>query len=244
MKNELTKEQLMAKLDLSKEKVIEISEQKGLNKNQKSQVVLCLDFSGSMDMLYRNNSVQKILERILPIAMAWDDNQECEVYIFSDNCEKIQASATTGNIIDFIDKYVYGKFRMGGTNYAPPIKQIINDFKPKKSLSSFFGFGKKDTTNLPTYVVFITDGENYDKRDTSLALIEASQYPIFFQFVGIGNSSFSYLESLDTMSGRIVDNANFFSINDFNSVTENVIYNRLLNEYPSYIKEIQKLGYI
>ena len=244
MKNELTKEQLMAKLDLSKEKVIEISEQKGLDRNQKSQVVLCLDFSGSMDFLYRNNSVQKILERVLPIAMAWDDNQECEVYIFSYDCHKIQASATVGNIIDFIDRYIYGKFIMGGTNYAPPIKEIINDFKPKKSISNFFGFGKKQNETLPTYVVFITDGENYDKRDTTLALIEASQYPIFFQFVGIGNSSFSYLESLDTMSGRIVDNANFFSINDFNSVSDKVIYERLLNEYPSYIKEIKKLKYI
>lgn len=49
---------------------------------------------------------------------------------------------------------------------------------------------------------------------------EASLYPIFWQFMGVGGSNYSILEKLDNMDGRVVDNANFFAIDDFDRVLD------------------------
>ena len=39
------------------------------------------------------------------------------------------------------------------------------------------------------------------------------------------------------MTGRYIDNANFFSVNDLESISDEELYNRLLAEYPVWIKE-------
>lgn len=66
---------------------------------------------------------------------------------------------------------------------------------------------------------------------------EASIYPIFWQFMGVGGSNYSILEKLDNMDGRVVDNANFFAIDDFDRVPDDELYERLLNEFPTWLKE-------
>ena len=86
------------------------------------------------------------------------------------------------------------------------------------------------------YVLFITDGDNSDKQRTDKVISELSQYPIFFQFIGIGHSSFNYLEKLDEMDGRYVDNANFFSVNNIQSIDDKELYDKLLAEYPSWLE--------
>ena len=73
-------------------------------------------------------------------------------------------------------------------------------------------------------------------------MIEASRYPIFWQFVGIGNSRFSYLEELDEMQGRFIDNANFFSVNDLDIISDDELYKRLLSEYPDWITKAKQVG--
>src|SRR5690606_38713289 len=90
--------------------------------------------------------------------------------------------------------------------------------------------------NIPTYVVFISDGGVHSNRAIKSAIIKASEYPIFWQFVGIGGSSYGILEALDTMQGRVVDNCNFFSLDMLNSVSEEQLYQMLLNEFPDWLK--------
>ena len=100
-------------------------------------------------------------------------------------------------------------------------------------------YTREEPSNLPTLTLFITDGDNFssDKFHTTQEIVNASKHPIFWQFVGIGNSSFDYLEELDEMTGRYIDNANFFSVNDLESISDEELYNRLLAEYPVWIKE-------
>lgn len=38
------------------------------------------------------------------------------------------------------------------------------------------------------------------------------------------------------MEGRYIDNANFFSINDINTMSDDEIYAKLLEEFPTWLK--------
>ena len=46
--------------------------------NTKARVAVALDFSGSMSRLYKDGSVQAVIERLLPIAVQFDDNGEMD----------------------------------------------------------------------------------------------------------------------------------------------------------------------
>ena len=95
---------------------------------------------------------------------------------------------------------------------------------------------------LPAYVIFVTDGGVSKTNEIKRLLIESSKGPIFWQFVGVNGYGYGILEELDTMSGRYIDNANFFALDDFRSVDNSELYSRLLNEFPSWLKEAKRVG--
>lgn len=73
-----------------------------------------------------------------------------------------------------------------------------------------------------------------------MVLIETFHEPIFWQYVGVGDSGYGVLERLDNMSGRYVDNANFFALDDFKRVSNSELYSRLLSEFPQWPQEIKR----
>jgi len=224
---------LVEQLDLRKKKVLDLRKDLGLN-HQKAQVVLALDFSGSMSMMYSSGKIQTLVERLLPIGMAFDDNGEVDFYLFDDGVKKLPEALTVSNIPGYINSKVIGKYSMGGTDYAPVIKAITKDFAEKKGL---LGLGGYKTMDVPVYVIFITDGDTSNRSGVEEAVKEASNAGIFFQFVGIGRAGFDFLEKLDNMQGRNIDNANFFSVNDLDQKTDDELYKLLLTEFPSYVHQ-------
>lgn len=100
----------------------------------------------------------------------------------------------------------------------------------------------KDGNETPTLVIFVTDGGIDKGAEIQRILVEASRYPIFWQFIGIGGSSYGVLESFDKMEGRYVDNANFFALDDYKSVSDEELYRRLLAEFPTWLKRVKELG--
>ena len=46
------------------------------------------------------------------------------------------------------------------------------------------------------------------------------------------------------MSGRFIDNANFFALDDFKKVSNSELYSRLLNEFPQWLQEAKNKGII
>lgn len=234
------------KINIRKQQVIDLKKRIGLE-GQKAQVVLSLDFSGSMSSLYSGGKVQQLVERMLPLGLAFDDNGEVDFYLFENSYKKLPENITLQNVFGYIDSKVYGKYNMGGTEYAPVINAIVKDFGGQKSKGGVMGlFAKKESAkmDLPVFVIMITDGENSDKSAAEKAIIEASNHGIFFQFVGIGGASFNFLRKLDTMSGRNIDNANFFEIYDVTSKSDDELYKLLLNEFPSFVKEARQKGMI
>lgn len=223
----------LQKINIRKDIILNLTKEKGIQ-NQKAQVFLCMDISGSMTNMYRSGHVQDVIERIVPIALQFDDNGELDLYMFSDTCKKHKNNVTLKNLEGFVKNEILTNYSFGGTEYAPPINMIREEVSGK----SMFGFGKAGVKKLkyPIYVIFITDGENTDRTYSEQAIREASKHGIFFQFVGIGNSSFSFLEKLDNLSGRFIDNANFFQVSDLNRTSDNDLYSKLLNEFPSWLK--------
>ena len=93
---------------------------------------------------------------------------------------------------------------------------------------------------IPTYVLFISDGGVGSRRQMQKLLTKAAELPIFWQFVGIGGRDYGALEKLDEMSGRIVDNCNFFSLDRIESVSDERLYELLLEEFPDWLKVAQQ----
>jgi uncharacterized protein YegL len=218
---------------------------------EKAEVVLVIDTSASMGPFYKNGSVQKVVERLIGLAMNMDDNQEIDVIAFDDRSHEI-APANPGNVEGFVDNILLKKIKLGaGTRYANPIKEVIQKFgvEQKQEKKGFFGklFGKEEAPEpkkIPTYVLFVTDGDNQDKLQTETIMREASKQGIFWQFVGIGKEKFNFLQKLDDLTERFIDNADFFKLNDFNSISDEELYDRILTEFPTWLKEAREKGII
>lgn len=235
-------------INLRKEIINQVVNDKGLS-NVKAQVVLVLDYSGSMEGMYNSGFVQRVIERLVPVAMQFDDNGEMELYMFQNNCIRHPKNITASSVDGIVNREIKGKYSFGGTQYAPAIRAIMEDYVPaSKEKKGIFGnmFGGKTVTNStdPVYVIFVTDGDNSDKSYAEDAIKEISKYGVFFQFVGIGDASMAFLDKLDTMSGRTIDNANFFQVNDMDKISDKDLYERLLGEFPSWIKEAKSKGII
>ncbi|MDD2892812.1 MAG: VWA domain-containing protein, partial [Halothiobacillaceae bacterium] len=55
-------------------------------------------------------------------------------------------------------------------------------------------------------------------------------------------TDFSFLEKLDTMNNRYIDNANFFSVETPDQESDDGLYDLLLGEYKDWIPKARKLG--
>ena len=219
----LSKEESQNLLDLRKETVNLLCLSKNIAPDQKARVSVVMDYSGSMSPLYRNGTVQAVLERLLPIAMQFDDNGEMELWLFDDSFRRMP-NITLKNFYGYVNKEIMSKhYHMGCTEYAPIMKDVFDKYLVE------------EPDNIPNLVLFITDGANSDRSKSEKVIKALSGYPIFWQFIGIGGSSFPFLEELDDIGNRVVDNANFFALNDFQSIEDNELYDRLLNEYPNWL---------
>jgi hypothetical protein len=176
-----------------------------------------------MKNFFTQGTVQNIIERIIPLALTFDDNGELDLWLFHNaffRCEGV----TLNNFYGLADT-ISRTYTFGGTNYAPVMKDV--DLK-------YIG---EEPSNYPNYVIFITDGDNSDRTPATEVITAVSQHPIFWQFVGIGNSSFAFLNQLDNMQGRYIDNANFFSVNDIDRMSDDELYGKLFAEFPSWLSD-------
>ena len=190
-----------------------------------ARVALAMDYSGSMDRLYYNGSVQNVIIRLLPIALKFDDNGELESWLFSNQEERLPA-VNVNNYENYVQKVMMkARMSMGGTNYAPVLKDMVKYYKDI------------EPSSVPAFIIFITDGENFDKAETNKIIKELSNYNIFVQFIGIGNESFTYLKSLDNMEGRVHDNTGFTTVKDMNKMTDGELYTELLRQYKDWLNK-------
>lgn len=212
-------------------------EKRGLGQHR-AKVALCLDISGSMDKMYRSGIVQEFVERILALGCRLDDDGSIDVFLFGEfghQPDPISINDFNGYVNRITKKYPLE----GNTKYSVAIelvRKFYTDYKFERT--------KPVKQEIPTYVMFLTDGQPADKAQATLALRNASFEPIFWQFMGIGNADFSYLQKLDDLEGRYIDNANFFGVSDLQSMSDDALYEKLTNEYPEWLKQAKTLNLI
>ena len=224
--NGATQESNPRMLDLKK-KVKVVLEKNNLV-GVKARIVLMLDKSGSMGSLYRNGTVQATVERLVAVASQMSTSETMDVWLFNTRTDKFP-SVSEQAVDGYVDGAVLSRSSIsGGTSYAPAIESMMTSYGA--------------TSNEPTLVFFITDGENDDYNGAKRAITTASGYPIFFQFIGLGDENFEFLSELDTMEGRLIDNANFFPLNDLKHISDEQLYERILVEFPSWIKLAKGAG--
>lgn len=209
-------------IDLTK-KVTVTLEKKNLQ-NVIAKVVVVLDRSGSMYRQYKEGDVQRAMNKLLPIALMFDDDGELDAWAFAQKSIHL-SSINLDNINDYLinEKDGWNRWDIGGVNNEPVVMEDIIDMY--------------ENSNEPVYIIFISDGGIYKKGPIKKLLIKSSSKPIFWQFVGIGGSDYGILEELDTMKKRVVDNANFFAIDNIDALSDEELYEKLLNEFPKWLKE-------
>ena len=218
-------------VNLSKTLAVSLKKQ-GLQ-DTTARVALVLDASGSMTQQYSKGAVQAVVDRIATLAMRLDDDGELDTWGFASRHERLP-SVTLENVNGYIKKITHKPSlmsiigKLGVSNNEPPVmREILNFYR---------------ASTLPAFVVFISDGGVGSSEEIKKVLIEASKFPIFWQFVGLGGSSYGVLQDLDTMRGRAVDNANFFHVDDLARISDDTLYNRLLNEFPGWLKSAKNAG--
>lgn len=200
-------------------------------------VAFVLDASGSMSGQFNKGHVQSVLDRIAVLATQFDDDGEMDVWGFGERHKKYP-DVTLDNLDDYVVT-IRGKGKrsgwenlpgLGGTNNEPPVmEEIIDYFKDSR---------------IPVYIVFITDGGISKTRAIKDAIRRSAYYPIFWKFVGLGGSSYGILKNLDDFTDRRVDNTHFFAMDDFGSISDEELYDNLLEEFSPWIDNVRKLGMI
>ena len=120
---------------------------------------------------------------------------------------------------------------MGGTRYDAAINAVIRHYTAAKATD-------------PAFVVFQTDGEpNPGTEDlVRSAIRSASALPIFWSFLGFG-SHFAFLQDLDTLDRRVVDNASLFAVGDHPAnLTDAELYDGLMHEFPQWLAAARTKG--
>ncbi|PEI89663.1 hypothetical protein CN679_19700 [Bacillus pseudomycoides] len=217
----------MSTITLRKEAVRVVLEKKKLT-GVVAKVALVLDISGSMRTLYKNGTVQEVVERVLAVASQFDDDDSLDIWVYDNEFSRLPA-VTEKDFAGYVEKHILNNTSIHkfGRNDEP---QVMEDIIKKYTV--------EEKSAEPAFVIFINDGGC--KKGIQKPVVFSSNQPIFWQFVGIGNGKFDVLRKLDEMEGRFIDNTNFFYIRDIEKTTDETLYNNLLNELPMWIKEAKE----
>ncbi|MDE6909596.1 MAG: VWA domain-containing protein [Lachnospiraceae bacterium] len=206
-----------------------------------AKVVVVLDYSGSMSRLYANGTVQHTIDRLVPLGLTFDDNGSIDVYLFQSDYRKM-TDLSLSNYDNYVRTVIAASgYTMGGTNYAPVLSAIIGGGISYQG--GFLGFGRKAVKTEaivddadPTFILFITDGENADRNETDRIILKSSEMNVFIQFIGIGDYQFRYLEKLDDMPGRKRDNTGFSKMKDLERADDNELYMNVLRQFSCWLR--------
>lgn len=217
-------------VDLSK-KAAFAANKHGLE-SQRAQVVLVLDISRSMHALYHGGVMQRVIERILALALNFDDDGRIDMMLFGTRAYALPP-VSMEDFEGYIERVVLSQYRINeATNYAPALRLLQERY------------AGRDQPGEPVFVVFLTDGGNADRRESEEMVRLLSSAPVFIQFVGIGAEDFPFLHKLDELQGRTVDNAGFMHIEDIATIRDAELFDRLLNEFPSWLEKARALRMI
>ena len=253
-------EQAPGLVDLVKKAAISL-DKKGLGEHT-ARVALCLDISGSMIRLYRDNKIQQLVERVLALALRFDDDGVVDVFLFGSHGHQADAMDLS-NVAGYTTSMLKRFPLEGGTNYSLAMRLIRQHY--------FGSDGPRTSIHrdpVPVYCMFVTDGQTSDESAATEQVRSSSYEPLFWQFIAVGSQAspqlskpgkgakgllrravaaraagaFRFLEELDDMGGRNVDNADFFTVADPTAIPDDELYDLMMTEYPAWLDAIAAKG--
>ncbi|MGE7092194.1 vWA domain-containing protein [Lysinibacillus sp. NPDC048646] len=213
----------MSSINLKKQTAKLVLEKKNL-KGVVARVGIVLDISDSMRKLYRQGVVQEAVERVLAVASQFDDDGALDVWVYDNEFSRLPA-VTEKDFVGYVEREILNN--VGVHKFGRNDEPLVMEDVIKKYVN-------EEPSQDPAFIVFINDGgcKNGIKR----FIVESSTKPLFWQFVGIGDSNFDVLRKLDSMEGRFIDNANFFHLDSMETITDERLYEQLLDEFPMWLK--------
>ena len=199
---------------------------------QRAAVYLVIDRSYSMRHHFDNGSVQYLAEQALGLSANLDDDGTVPLVFFDSQpypVVDITLDRYTGVVAQQHTAHG-GVTTMGGTQYTIAMRAVIEHYQAS---------GASD----PALVIFQTDGAPQDRDAARLQLAHASALPIFWSFVGFGPHTIPFLEQLDALPGRVVDNASYFHAGDRPAaVADGDLYDGLTREFGPWLVAARAKG--
>lgn len=236
------------RLSMRKQIVNVVLAKKGLTGLQ-ARVLLVLDASGSMSPLYSNGTVARVVERIAAVGARLTPDGVLPAWIFASNMAQLP-HLTIGDLPRWIKLHV----RPGDLKVLPKkrplyrsdgtvdMREIGIQNEEPKVMADIIRVVTGLPPGPPTFVLFFSDGGIYKDAEIEQVLRDSATLPIFWQFIGLGDEDYGVLEKLDTLSGRLIDNAGFFSVDDIDRVGDEELYERLLTEFPVWLRAAHAAG--
>ena len=191
---------------------------------QRAAVYLVLDHSASMTSFYQSGSVQRLAEQALGLSVNLDDDGLVPLIYFGSHV--VQSDDVRLHSYQRTVQRTHSGLNWGSTNYAAAIDYVVD-----------LHYGNPN----PALVVFQTDGEPDSRPAAEDALRDASKHPLFWAFVGFGNN-IQFLDKLDNLRGRKVDNASFFHARDPHRISDEQLYDGLTHEYGAWLNAARAKG--
>ncbi|GIJ58808.1 VWA domain-containing protein [Virgisporangium aurantiacum] len=242
-------------LNLTKQAAVSL-QKRGLS-DHTARVALCLDISASMGGLYRSGKIQALVERVLALGLRFDDNEAVDVFLFGAEAHEV-GELRMNNFQAFLGGVLQQHPLEGGTYYGKAMQAIRANYWQHSGPRN-----QPVRDQQPVYVMFVTDGATFDESVTIEQLKYSAFEPIFWQFMAIGDSpqaidadktkkkgffkrllqsDFTFLENLDNLPGRFIDNANFFAVTDPANVPDEQLFDLMMAEYPSWLGLARQAG--
>lgn len=215
-----------------------------------ARVILVLDASGSMSGLYSRGTVAGVTERMAAVAAQLDDDGEMQAWTFASNPARLPDLAI-GDLPEWLRLHVrVGQVGLFGRKKPQKgllpgqvdMRAVGIQNEEQKVIAEVRAYVRAHPVPDPTLILFFSDGGVYRNDEIERELREAVEEPVFWQFIGLGRSQYGVLERFDTMPGRRVDNVGFFAVDDIERLSDPELYDRLLSEFPSWLRAARQAG--
>ncbi|WP_405427260.1 VWA domain-containing protein [Streptomyces erythrochromogenes] len=215
-----------------------------------ARVILVLDASGSMAGHYTRGTVAGVAERMAAVAAQLDDDGQMQAWTFATNPARLP-DLEIGELPAWLRLHVrVGQIGLFGRRKPPKglvpgqidMRAVGIGNEEQKVIAQVRAFVRDHPVPAPTLVLFFSDGGVYRNAEIERELREAVEEPLFWQFIGLGRAQYGVLEYFDTLPGRRVDNVGFFAVDDIERLSDPELYDRLLSEFPSWVRAARAAG--